>query len=363
MDQDITHSSLEILFSISRELATTLDMRKVLENVLTLSTENMNAERASLVVLDSKGNPLDAAIIYNGSLIPHTVDQLRDVVTSGLAGWVVKNKKPALINNTQQDERWMIRPNQELIDPARSALCVPLMAQDALVGVLTIVHRNVNFFTDEQFALQKTIADMAGIAIRNAQLYMEVENAHRRYRDLFEKSIDPVLVTTLEGIIIEANQKSIEVIKLSHAELEGRSISDFQELTERKAKSLYDQIEQNGSLIYEAFLKGEKTAKIPVEVHASIISLQGMQSIQWIFSDISERKNLDLLREDLSAMIYHDLRSPLANVVSSLELLKAPITASKDPGIMMRRPAAYMAERCSFRIRKDSAALINGASA
>lgn len=332
MDPDSTPSSLEILYSISRELATSLDLRKVLENVLTLSTKNMNAERASLVVLDRNGNPIDAAIIYNGSLIPHTVDQLRDVVASGLAGWVVKNKKPALINNTQQDDRWMIRPNQELIDPARSALCVPLMAQEVLVGVLTIVHRNVNFFTDDQFNLQKTIADMAGIALRNAQLYQEVENAHLRYRDLFEKSIDPVIVTTSDGIIIEANQKSFEVTQVAQGNMISNSISNFQELTEKKARTLFEQIEKNSSLIYEAYLKTEKNVKIPVEVHASIIDLQGTRSIQWIFSDISERKNLDLLREDLSAMIYHDLRSPLANIVSSLDLLKAPITASKDPG-------------------------------
>jgi K+-sensing histidine kinase KdpD len=36
-----------------------------------------------------------------------------------------------------------------------------------------------------------------------------------------------------------------------------------------------------------------------------------------------ERKELDRLREELAAMIYHDLRSPLGNLVSSLEMLKA----------------------------------------
>ena len=59
MDQNITHSSLEILYSVSRELATTLELRTVLANVLNLSTENMNAERASLIVLDSLGNPME----------------------------------------------------------------------------------------------------------------------------------------------------------------------------------------------------------------------------------------------------------------------------------------------------------------
>lgn len=330
MNQDNPHSSLEILYSISRELATTLELRKVLANVLTLSTENMNAERASLVVLDNSGQPVDAAIIYNGSLIPHTMDQMRDVVTSGLAGWVLKNRKPALINNTQQDERWLVRPNQEIVDPARSALCVPLMAQNALVGVLTIVHRDVDFFSDDQFALQKAIADMAGIAIRNAQLYQEVQNAHYRYRDLFDDSIDPIFLTTMNGKVVEVNQKALDVTKTA---VLGQSILSFQELPEKTGDNLFEQIEKSESLVYEAFLLCAEAVRLPVEVHISTINLQGVQSLQWIFRDISERKNLDLLREDLSAMIYHDLRSPLANIISSLELMKAGVASSKDPAM------------------------------
>jgi PAS domain S-box-containing protein len=334
MDQDITLSPLEILYSISRELAASLDLRKVLANILTLTTENMNVERASLVVLDIHGKPMDAAIMYNGSLISHTVDQLHDVVTSGLAGWVVKNQKSVLINNTQQDERWLVRPNQEIIDPARSALCVPLMAQEVLVGVLTIVHREVNFFTQSQFALQQAIADMAGIAIRNAQLYQEVEHAHLRYRDLFDKSIDPIMVTAMDGMIVAVNQKSFEATQKTGKEIIGRNITALQELPEKVVDNLFEQIEKNQSLIYEASLLNTKGEKIPVEVHVSIINLQGQPSLQWIFRDISERKNLDLLREDLSAMIYHDLRSPLANIVSSLELMKEPIAATKDASMI-----------------------------
>ncbi len=334
MDQDITLTSLEILYSISRELATSLDLRKVLANILTLTTENMNVERASLVVLDTHGKPVDAAIMYNGSLISHTVDQLHDVVTSGLAGWVVKNQKSVLINNTQEDERWLVRPNQEIVDPARSALCVPLMAQEVLVGVLTIVHREVNFFTQAQFALQQAIADMAGIAIRNAQLYQEVENAHLRYRDLFDKSIDPIMVTSMDGVIVAANLKTFEITRKKETEVIGRAIVDLQELPEKVAENLFEQIEKNSSLIYEASLLNAQAEKIPVEVHVSIIHLQGQPSLQWIFRDISERKNLDLLREDLSAMIYHDLRSPLANIVSSLELMKSSIAATHDTSMM-----------------------------
>ncbi len=60
---------------------------------------------------------------------------------------------------------------------------------------------------------------------------------------------------------------------------------------------------------------------MPVEVHARRVEFDETDSIQWILRDITERKELDGLREDLTAMIYHDLRSPLANIVSSLDVL------------------------------------------
>jgi len=333
MDQDINHTSLEILFSISRELATTLELREVLDNILTISTEKLNAERASLVVVDDKENPVDAAIIYNGSLIPHTMDQMRDVVTSGLAGWVIKNQKAAIISNTLEDERWLVRPNQEIVDPARSVLCVPLLAQEILVGVLTIVHREINFFSQAQFALQQAIADMAGIAIRNAQLYQEVQDAHLRYRELFEKSIDPILITNMEGKVIEANQKTINTTSITQKEIAGLSIFDLQVVSPEISANVLRNIKESSSTIYETRLRMGGDLLLPVEVHVSTINLQGIQSLQWIFRDISERKNLDSLRDDLSAMIYHDLRSPLSNIISSLELMKGSINAHPDPSM------------------------------
>jgi signal transduction histidine kinase len=60
---------------------------------------------------------------------------------------------------------------------------------------------------------------------------------------------------------------------------------------------------------------------MPVEVYVRRVEFEQSDSLQWTLRDITERKDLDALREDLAAMIYHDLRSPLANIVSGLEVL------------------------------------------
>lgn len=358
MDQDVNRTALEVLFSVSRELGTSLDLHKVLTRVLVISTQNLGAERASLVVLDDAGKPVDAAILFDGKLAPHTVAQLQDVATSGLAGWVVKNKQAVLIGNTQKDERWLQRPGEaEDANAARSALCVPLMARSKVVGVLTIVHPHVNFFTEEQFKLQQAIADLAGIAVRNAQLYAEVESAGKRYHDLFEDSIDPIFITTLTGRIIEANHQAVATTGSEKAVLLKNTIMDLHEIKPEKTGKDLSGIKNGKPQMYESTLQCAESGVLPVEVHVSTIHFSDKTSLQWIFRDISERQYMEELREDLSAMIYHDLRSPLANILSSLDILRPMLVVAEDSTSAMQ--LVDIAQRSSERLQRLISSLLD----
>jgi len=354
---NFANTSFEILLKISQELAASLDLHTVLERVLALSTANIGAERASLVVLDQAGNARDAAILYKGSLVDSTVEQMQQVITSGLAGWVMRNKQPALLPDTQKDERWLARPMSDQAAPASmSALCVPVMAREELVGVLTIVHSQANYFTQDHLALQQTIADMAGIAINNARLYEEIESARKRYYDLFEDSVDPILVTDLKGNILEANRQAVADSGYSLDELKHFSIRDLHALPEEKTGAHYEHIPDDGAVTYESDLVQKNRDLTPIEVHASQISISGGPCIQWILRDLKERKALDKLREDLSAMIYHDLRAPLANIISSLEIMGSMLTAedSHSFGSLME-----IADRSTERMQRLLSGLLD----
>jgi two-component system, NtrC family, sensor histidine kinase KinB len=327
-------TSLEILFSISRELATSLDLHRVLERVLSISTSNIGAERASLIVLDEKGRPIDAAIISDIALTPTTVEQMQDVITSGLAGWVIRNKKSALLNNTETDERWLDRPmSGKQVSPGKSALCIPVMAHEELVGVLTIVQSQINFFTDENVALQKAISEMAGIAIRNAELYEDVQNAHQRYYSLFEDSINPIFITDLEGKILEANHEASLVTGHENNQLVKLFITDLHVPVFEKIGLNFELIPANSSIAYKSDLRQQNNVILPVEVHVSQITINEESCLQWIFRDIQEEKKIIQLREDLLAMLYHDLRSPLANIISSLDIMTNLLQPSESESL------------------------------
>src|SRR5690606_2342864 len=140
-EQDRTKALLELLYNVSREVATALDLRTVLHRVLYEVMQNVGGERCSIVVLDDSGNAVDATIVYGEQVHEHTTQQLQDTVERGLAGWVVRHQKAALILDTSKDERWLMRPDDALDrSGVKSAICVPLLAREKLVGVLTLVH-------------------------------------------------------------------------------------------------------------------------------------------------------------------------------------------------------------------------------
>jgi two-component system, NtrC family, sensor histidine kinase KinB len=163
---------------------------------------------------------------------------------------------------------------------------------------------------------------LAAMAIRNAQYYESVQVAHIRYYQLFEDSIYPILITSWKGTILEANRQASLSSGYSNEQLLSQSFLSLHTFNDQDGKNYMRLLQKNQTVTYESELITRNGEKIPIEVHARKIEFQGEDSLQWILRDIRERKELDSLREDLSATIYHDLRAPLANIISSLDILE-----------------------------------------
>lgn len=327
-----SRSSLELLFNISRELTSALDLHTVLTRILLLSTQNVGAERGSVIVMNDQQQPVDAAIIYQNRLTPHTIDQLKSTLEQGLAGWVFSHRQPTLVTDTSQDPRWLRRPEYENTHTSpKSAICVPVMVRDQLVGVLTLVHATPNAFGNEHLALLQAIADQAGIAIQNARLYESLQAAHQRYHELFEDSIDPILITNLDGMILETNRQAAELSARSREELLRTTVWDIHRLNPDWLQQNLQAIQNGETINCETELSPLHRPNVPIEIYVHAFRFGGENLLQWIIRDIRERKQLDAIREDLSAMIYHDLRSPLANIVSSLDMLRVILPESTSP--------------------------------
>jgi PAS domain S-box-containing protein len=348
MSLDNTLTSLELILRISRELATTLELEQALSIVIQLSMENVGAERGSLIAVNNNREPIAAAIFADGHLVPYTTDQVRTILSYGLAGQVMKSQEPVWIIDTSKDERWLRRPDDAANKTgAKSAICIALKARDQLVGVLTIVHPKPNFFNQDQFELLQTISDLAGITIHNAILYDSLNESNQRYQELFDDSIDPIIITDWNGRIIEANRQARNCVDYNYNGPLSIAIQDFHLVNWNEVGEDFIHLRNGETANYESEFHCQDQRMIPVEIHVRKVMINEKELIQWTLRDISERKELDILREDMMSMIYHDLRSPLANIISSLDILDTLLP--KDSSIT---PVFQIAVRSTDRMQR-----------
>ena len=152
------HASDQVFSDISRELASELELREALTRVLQVMIERLNASSGSIFVLNGAGEAVDGAIAYNGQISPFYPKEYMEIIQRGLAGWVLRTRQSALIANTRDDPRWFHRPWDVGMDRARSAISVPLIENERVVGVITLVTGQIGGFTEQDLSLLTAVA-------------------------------------------------------------------------------------------------------------------------------------------------------------------------------------------------------------
>src|SRR5688500_4393505 len=165
-----------------------------------------------------------------------------------------------------------------------------------------------------------------------------------------------MFITDWDGRIIEANRQAVLLSGYTDDELRTLSIDQVHEVNWNKTGMEFETLRENRTCSYESSLHMQDDSHSPVEVHARRVEFEETDSIQWILRDITERKELDGLREDLTAMIYHDLRSPLGNIVSSLDVLYSMVPEDDKETVLS---ILKIAENSTDRIQRLVSSLLD----
>jgi HD-GYP domain-containing protein (c-di-GMP phosphodiesterase class II) len=97
----------------------------------------------------------------------------------GMTGWTAANRAPTIVDDVEASEHWVQIPG--LDDGVRSAISVPLLVGDDLVGVLNLLSDKVSAFHDEHFAVLQAAAAPVAVALQSADLFAET---HQRLVEL-----------------------------------------------------------------------------------------------------------------------------------------------------------------------------------
>jgi PAS domain S-box-containing protein len=232
----------------------------------------------------------------------------------------------------------------------------PIYAQGRVSGILQAINPRSGAFDPDALLVLAGIGNLAGTTIEHAQLFERLQAAHKRYRELFDDSVHPIFVTGWDGKIHEANRQAALISGYGPRQLQGMLIDRLHEVTRDEKAVSMDKLKAGDTLSYEAVLKSSTGRAIPIQVQVKKVVFEEAESLQWMMRDITERKDLDALREDMTSMIYHDLRSPLANIVSSLDVMAALNTGE---GNETMQSVLMIARRSTDRIQRLVSSLLD----
>lgn len=314
---------LIFLHETSQVLTATLDLDGVLRSLILQVRDYFQVSAVSVALLDEKTGELIFRIAVGDAA--EDMIGMRLAPKQGIAGWVVQTGEPALVPVASADERFYAGVDAMTGFHTRTLLAVPIKIEDRTIGVIEALNPVTSTFDEDAQRLLPSVADLAAVAIHNAELYERVRQAERRYESLFNESSDPILVLDMEGKILDLNQRAVELLKRSRERVIGGDLCDLFEMSRETYRDTLRQLQAGQRLSLEMTTSPGEGPSI-LEAHMAKIDYGGREAIQWIGHDISEQVALERMREDLTHMVVHDLRNPLGSIMSSLQLIRTAFT-------------------------------------
>ncbi len=141
-------------------------VQTILKQVLNKTVELTGAEDSSLFLLNADG-VICESILARGALIRDMKNTLiGKVLDRGLAGWVVEHRQVGVVADTLTDDRWLQLPDQPY--DVRSAIAIPLLRGRTLLGLITLMHPQPNYFRLEDSQLLMACAEHLAVVIETA---------------------------------------------------------------------------------------------------------------------------------------------------------------------------------------------------
>jgi NtrC-family two-component system sensor histidine kinase KinB len=311
-------SEVAFLYETGQALTASLELEDVLHSLMNNVRQHFHLEAASVALVDEETGELVFRVAAGAAA--GEVSGMRLQPGQGIAGWVAQSGQPAVVPAARDDARFYNGVDRVTGFSTHALIAVPIKFGQETIGVIEAINPLEGRVGEEDIGLLMNVAALAASAIQNARLFTRARDAEQRYASLFENSADPIVITDASGLITDANRMLCEMLGYAKEELLDREIAtlhkDSEATRERLARALGGE-----SIFCNVEALARDGSRIPFEVRATRVFHGARPYVQWVCHDMTERLELERVRQDLTHMIIHDLRNPLSSMISSLELI------------------------------------------
>lgn len=333
---------LQALKAINRELNSTLDLPRLLEVVVERAQSYTGAQAACLHLREPDRNRL--ALTVARGITPEVLGlpDARSLIHL-LAVRTQRTGQPEIVPDLTQDSIYLESPNHN-----RSHLSVPVRHETITLGVITLQDPRPGLFTEDHISFVAQLAAQAAIAITNAQLFSEVSANHDRMQAVLDSTREGVLVIDSLGRIALVNSQIEGMWKMRRQELLGQNLA---ELIKRPSLGIPAKLGFGAGELLELLINLSqnldiKPSKLIYQLEGPVpqfLERSGTPVIDenqrvtgWVIvlRDVTEEKQTEIGREELTSLIVHDLRTPMTSVLGGLKLIEDVYVPKDDLGIL-----------------------------
>jgi PAS domain S-box-containing protein len=342
----VEHLDLATVIKVSQAVSGEIVLEKLIDTLMRTAIEHAGAERGLLILPQGVELRVEAEATTSGDTVTvHLVEAstAAAAVAESILYYVVRTRECVILEDASAQNPFSADAyiRRRL---ARSILCLPLINQTKLIGLLYLENNLASHvFTPTRIAVLKLLASQAAISLENSRLYRDLKEREAKIRRLVEANIIGIFMWNLEGEIIEANEAFLQMLGFSREDLISRRVR-WTDLTppewrERDERALAE-IKATGTLQpFQKEYSRKDGSRVPVMIGCAMLEESGSEGVAFVL-DLSQQKRAEDERKraedalqsaqaelahvtrvaalgELTASIAHEINQPLGAVVNN----------------------------------------------
>ncbi|MDI3561904.1 ATP-binding sensor histidine kinase [Bradyrhizobium sp. Arg816] len=328
----VEYLDLATVVKVSQAISSEIVLQKLIDTLMRTAIEQAGAERGLLIVPHGAEPRIEAeAASDSGTVIVHLRDQPVTAIAlpESVLHYVLRSHASVILGDAAADPSSANDPYVRQRQ-ARSVLCLPLVTQTKLIGVLYLENNLApHVFAPARIAVLKLLASQAAISLENSRLYSDLQEREAKIRRLVDANIIGIFIWDFEGRIIEANDTFLGMVGYDREDLLGHRMR-WTELTpsewrEHDPKFVAEVKSTGTARPHEKEYLRKDGSRVPVLIGSATFEQAGNQGVAFVL-DLTERKLVEAEARE-NERRYREVQIELAhaNRVATMGQLTASI--------------------------------------
>jgi PAS domain S-box-containing protein len=341
------------VIKVSQAVSSEMVLEKLIDTLMRTAIAQAAAERCVLVLSRGAEPRIEAEATTSSDTV---LVELRDAPVTASAlpetvlQYVLRTRESVVLDEAASDPSFAADPYIRQRQ-ARSILCLPLINQARLIGVLYLENNlTARAFAPSRIAVLKFLASQAAVALENTRLYRDGVEREAKIRRLVDANIIGIFIWEAEGRILEANDAFLRMVGHDREDLVSGRLR-WTGMTPPEWRKHHEQfwtpeIKMTGTVQpYEKEYFRKDGSRVPVLVGAASFDESGNQGVSFVL-DLTERKRAEAEARE-SERRYREVQMELAhaNRVATMGQLTASIAHEVNQPIAAMVSRAQAARR------------------